>query len=803
MELSTDRTLQQGVAAHKEGRLQEAEQLYRAILQANPEHPDANHNLGLLFIAEGKTQEALTRFRNALKANVAVEQFWISYVICLITAEKFTDATAAITDAKHAGISEEQLISLEQALQSASHSSELPKVGQVDAEALGTGAPSQQKIELLFQYYQSNQLEEFEKLAITITEQYPNHQIGWKALGAAFRRTGRIVESLEPLQRSVNLLPQDAESQSNLGSTLRELGRLEEAEARLREALRVNPEYAEAHYNLGNTLQELGKLQEAKVSFREATVFKPDYVKAHNNLGNVFNELDELDAAVASYKKAIALEPDYAQAHSNLGNVLRKLGNYDESEQSCRQAITLESENARAHNNLGVTLEKLSRFLEAETSYARAIALKPEYAEAHNNLGNVLQVLGRYNEAEASCRRALALEPDLAQAHSNLGNVLRALRRVGEAAASYSQAIELKPDFSEALNNLAHALTQLGELEEAEASCKQAIAAEFSNAQAHFNMGTILKELGRLGEAEASYRQAIKLQRDYRAAYTALGSLLLHLGNITEAEASFKQSLTLAPNDIEAKEHLLTCFFWQNKKSDFFELLQLLVNRGETSPAIGSVAYQAKFKFGKEAANPFCDQPLQYVRHTQLSGYCDFENLFVKPVFSFLKVNEFKGRAQDLLVNGSQTSGDLFSSGHNFVVEIESIIRTEIEKYRQHFEDSTEAFLTNWPSDYSLGGWLICMNSGGKLEPHIHEKGWLSGSIYINVPPKDTPTAGNLNVAEGSDSYNSNAILGKEETLDVKTGSLVLFPSSVTHYTTPFHSDQERIVLAFDVRPPQ
>ena len=800
MELTIDQALQRGVAAHKEGRLKEAEQLYLAILHTKPDHPDANHNLGLLFVAEGKTQEALTRFRNALTTNAAVEQFWISYVNCLITAEKFADARVALADAKHAGVLEEQLISLEQALQSASRSSEQPKARQIDAGDLETRAPSQKKIELLFEHYQSNQLEEFEKLAIAMTKEYPNHQIGWKALGTALRRTGRIVESLEPLKRSVDLSPQDAESQNNLGCTLLELGRLAEAEVRLREALRVNPEFAEAHYNLGNALQELGKLQEAEVSFKEATVLKPDHVKAHNNLGNLFNELDELESAVASYKKAVALDPDYAQAHSNLGNALRKLGKYNEAEQSCRQAIKLESENATAHNNLGITLEKLSRFLEAETSYARAVAFKPEYPEAHNNLGNVLHVLGRYNEAEASCRRALALKPDFAEAHSNLGNALKALRRVTEAVASYAQAIALRPDFSEALNNLGHALAQLGELEEAEASCRQAIATKFSNTQAHFNMGTVLKELGRLEEAEASYRQAIKLQPDDSAAYTTLGDVLLHLGKIIEAEESFKKGITLAPHDIEAREYLLKCFFWQNKKSDFFELLQLLINGGEITPAIGSMAYQAKFKFGNEATNPFCDTPLKYVRHTQLSANYDFENSFVKPVLSFLKANKFAGRAQDLLVNGSQTSGDLFSSGHNFIDEIEIIIRTEIEKYKLDFGDSTEGFLTNWPSEYSLGGWLICMRSGGKLEPHIHEKGWLSGSIYINVPPKDKPDAGNLNVAEGSDTFSTNIILGKEETIDVRTGSLVLFPSSVTHYTTPFHSDQERIVLAFDVR---
>lgn len=51
MELTIDQALQQGVAAHKEGKLQEAEKLYRAILGSQPQHPDANHNLGVLAVS--------------------------------------------------------------------------------------------------------------------------------------------------------------------------------------------------------------------------------------------------------------------------------------------------------------------------------------------------------------------------------------------------------------------------------------------------------------------------------------------------------------------------------------------------------------------------------------------------------------------------------------------------------------------------------------------------------------------------------------------------------------------------------
>ena len=93
------------------------------------------------------------------------------------------------------------------------------------------------------------------------------------------------------------------------------------------------------------------------------------------------------------------------------------------------------------------------------------------------------------------------------------------------------------------------------------------------------------------------------------------------------------------------------------------------------------------------------------------------------------------------------------------------------------------------------------MKSGGKLKPHIHHKGWLSGSIYINVPPKSKIDSGNLVVALGIDSDTTNSNLNLKHVLDVFTGNMVLFPASLMHYTIPFESEEERIVLAFDVIP--
>ena len=72
MELTLDQALQKGIEAHKAGKAQEADRYYTAILKANPKHPDANHNMGVLAVGIGKVEEALSFFKTALEANSSV-----------------------------------------------------------------------------------------------------------------------------------------------------------------------------------------------------------------------------------------------------------------------------------------------------------------------------------------------------------------------------------------------------------------------------------------------------------------------------------------------------------------------------------------------------------------------------------------------------------------------------------------------------------------------------------------------------------------------------------------------------------
>ena len=512
MELTIDQALQQGVAAHQEGKLQDAERLYRAILQAQPKHPDANHNLGVLAVAVGKPLESLPFFNLALEANPKIEQFWLSYIDALIKAERFDEAKRVLAEGEKSGMSSEKLDALNQRLKG-DVSNDTTKIakGQTLSEKrkkaakkkkgkkrtaradLSGAAPSQDQLNHLLEHFQASRFEEAEALATSLTQQFPKHPFAWKLLGAAFKQTGRLHESLLFMQKSAELSPHDAEAHKNLGITLQELGKLDEAEASYRKAIALKPDYAEAHSNLGVTLQQLGRLDEAISSYRHAIVLKPDFAAVHYNLGNTLRELRRLDESEARFRQVITLKPDYAEAHSNLGVTLQELGRLDEAEASYRQAIALKPDSAQVHNNLGITLQELGRLDDAEASYREAIALKPDYAEAHSNLGITLKELGRLDDAEASYQKAIALRPNYAQAHSNLGVTLKELGKLDAAEASFRQAIALTPDYAEAHSNLGITLQELGRLDDAEASCRTAIALKPDYAEAHRNLTTIKK----------------------------------------------------------------------------------------------------------------------------------------------------------------------------------------------------------------------------------------------------------------------------------------------------------------------
>ena len=291
MKLTLEQALQRGIAAHKAGRLHEAESLYRSILEAQPANATANHNLGVLEVFMHHSEAGLALMKRAVEVKPDIEQFWISYIEALVKFLQFETGRLALEKARNAGITGQKLDAL--AVQLDGTSQQRAKVQH---------EPDQTEINSMLASFQNGQYEKAREFALAFTARYPGHILGWKVLSAAAGLKGNLQEALRANEQAVKLDPADAESRNNLANVLRGLDRFDEAEA----------------------------------SYRHATEIKPGYAEAHCNLGNLLHDQDRLDEAETSYRQAIRANGNYHNAIEGLGIVLQKAGRHRESLQNLR-----------------------------------------------------------------------------------------------------------------------------------------------------------------------------------------------------------------------------------------------------------------------------------------------------------------------------------------------------------------------------------------------------------------------------------------------------------------------------------
>jgi len=268
--LTINQALQQAVNAHKAGQLQEAHRLYTAILKVYPNHPDANHNMGLLTFGFGKIELSLQFFKTALEANPSISQFWYSHIVALIKLKRLIDAKALLDQAKSKGIKGDDFDQLEQRLNEASK-------------------------------------------ALPIK---PNNADDYHNIGIAFQEQNKLEEAVEAYKKALAIKPDYVNAYYNMGNALKEQNNLEEAIEAYGKALVIKPDDADAYNNMGIALKEQNKCKEAIEVYKKALAIKPDYVEVYYNMGNAFKEQNKLEEAIEAYSKALGINPNHEAART-------------------------------------------------------------------------------------------------------------------------------------------------------------------------------------------------------------------------------------------------------------------------------------------------------------------------------------------------------------------------------------------------------------------------------------------------------------------------------------------------------
>ncbi len=378
------------VQLHKQGNLDQAELIYRQILDETPAHPDALHLLGVVAHQRGHFKRAAILMQKAVALAPEAGPFYCNLAESLRMSGEIAAAVAA---------------------------------AQTATKLVPHSPDGHNHLGLALQM--QGRLEESVAAFREAIELRPNFALAHNNLGGVLRDLNRTDEALEEYREAVRLAPNLPLALSNLGQSLLEKGEKDEAEKYCKKAVELDPSFPEGLSNLGNALRAKDNLAEAKECYRKALQLRPDVAMVHGNLGQALQQEGNLDEAIACYKQATALDPKSPRFESYLASALVEKEDLPGAIEHYRLALALKPDFPEALNGLGSVLHEQGDFKQAIACFEEVLQQKPDFADAHANLAGAYSELGDLDKANHHYREALRHDPDYTGALSVLATHLR------------------------------------------------------------------------------------------------------------------------------------------------------------------------------------------------------------------------------------------------------------------------------------------------------------------------------------------------------------------------------------------
>ena len=209
-ELKITDALRLGVEAHKAGKIQEADQYYTAILKVQPNHPDANHNLGILAVSVNKIEQAIPLLKKALEANPKIPQFWFSFIDALLKGRQLNAAQDALIQAKEHGIEDQSLEKFQNQLT------------ELDNQTSKKDKPNNDEIKNLINLHKNGETEKALKKTEIMLQQFPESALLFNISGACHFSAKNYEAAIESYKKAIELRPDYADAYNNIANVYKE-----------------------------------------------------------------------------------------------------------------------------------------------------------------------------------------------------------------------------------------------------------------------------------------------------------------------------------------------------------------------------------------------------------------------------------------------------------------------------------------------------------------------------------------------------------------------------------------------------
>jgi len=365
-------------------------------------------------------------------------------------------------------------------------------------------------------------------------------------------------------------------------------------------------------------------------------------------------------------------------------------------------------------------------------------------------------------KAEKLYNEVIKLDSSHFDATFYLGQLFMKNRMAEKAIPNYKKTLEIKPDFIDG----------------------------------YIALGNALKYLKKFKEAIFNFKKVVELKPDFPGGHIVLGAALQENGQLNEAIPHLKKF------GVASKARALECLYSIKDISGYNKFLLELSKSQPLNLRAATISAYASNQLDIENIYPFCKTPLDYISIINIESDLKPLNFddFYKEVLSFEEFWEESGKVTN---KAYKTHGNIFDKKTKCILKLKEIILNQLEKYKEKFSKSKDYIITRWPKSFQLYGWHVRYLKSGKQNDHIHPDGWISGSFYIKIPKNKKNNEGAIRFDLHGFGYpilNKNKKIPHLEYIP-KEGDFCLFPSSLFHRTIPCPSDEERHMIAFDIRP--
>src|SRR5262249_27602421 len=151
-------------------------------------------------------------------------------------------------------------------------------------------------------------------------------------LGFLYGRTKRYDDAVKTLQEAVNIEPKRPELFLYLGTALQRATQYDRAVSVLQEGLSLDDKQKDLYFQLGVVYEKQQRFDEAVRTFRKVLQLDPKHAESYNYIGYMYAEKGiNLPEAVDLIQKALAIEPENGYFIDSLGWAYYQQGRYPEA----------------------------------------------------------------------------------------------------------------------------------------------------------------------------------------------------------------------------------------------------------------------------------------------------------------------------------------------------------------------------------------------------------------------------------------------------------------------------------------